>query len=162
MPAPMPRSHTHPCPLSHPGAPGIAPGTGSLRVELFDMRLEDVLRGDGSAATATIKLRYQSLPSRAFPRGAPDPTRSHVNMSGSRWKAVLPSCPAAFLCARATRVVGLRRPRITFGACGCDGARIAGTARASTRTCEHWHRHLPTCEARWPFSSHVLPCGQRP
>ena len=29
------------------------------------------------------------------------------------------------------------KPRITFGACGCDGARIAGTARASTRTCEH-------------------------
>ena len=53
------------------------------------------------------------------------------------------------------------KPRITFGACGCDGARIAGTARASTRTCEHWHRHLPTCEARWPFSLHVLPCDQR-
>ena len=51
-------------------------------------------RCDGSAATATIKLRYQSLPSRAFPRGAPDPTRSHVNMSGSRWKAVVPSTSA--------------------------------------------------------------------
>ena len=31
-----------------------------------------------------------------------------------RWKAFLPSCPATSLCARATRVLGLRRPRITF------------------------------------------------
>ena len=37
MPAPMPRSHTHPCPLSHPGGPGIAPGTGGLRVEFCAM-----------------------------------------------------------------------------------------------------------------------------
>ena len=38
-----------------------------------------------------------------------------------RWKAFLPSCPATSLCARATRVLGLRRPRITFGARGSDG-----------------------------------------
>ena len=37
------------------------------------------------------------------------------------WKAFLPSCPATSLCARATRVLGLRRPRITFGARGSDG-----------------------------------------
>ena len=45
-----------------------------------------------------------------------------------RWKAFLPSCPATSLCARATRVLGLRRPRITFGARGSDGALVAGTS----------------------------------
>ena len=43
------------------------------------------------------------------------------------WKAFLPSCPATSLCARATRVLGLRRPRITFGARGRDGeVRVRG------------------------------------
>ena len=32
---------------------------------------------------------------------------------------------------------------------------IACAARTSTRTCEHWHRHLTTCRARWSFSVHV-------
>ena len=45
----------------------------------------------------------------------------------ARWKAFLPSCPATSLCARATRVLGLRRPRITFGARGSDGeVRVRG------------------------------------
>ena len=49
----------------------------------------------------------------------------------ARWKAFLPSCPATSLCARATRVLGLRRPRITFGARGSDGALVAGTGVAA-------------------------------
>ena len=66
-------------------------------------------------------------------------SRAHVGMAMvvvilvccARWKAFLPSCPATSLCARATRVLGLRRPRITFGARGSDGALVAGTGVAA-------------------------------
>ena len=59
---------------SHPGPPGIAPGTGGLRVELFDMRLEDVLRGDGSAATANKSDCYvANRHHRRCARGARNP-----------------------------------------------------------------------------------------
>ena len=53
-----------------------------------------------------------------------------------RWKAFLPFCPATSLCARATRVLGLRRPRITFGARGRDGeVRVRGQRRSAAPPC---------------------------
>ena len=55
-----------------------------------------------------------------------------------RWKAFLPYCPATSLCARATRVLGLRRPRITF----TDGeVRVRGQ-----RPCRR--SAAPPCHAR--------------
>ena len=53
-----------------------------------------------------------------------------------RWKAFLPSCPATSLCARATRVLGLRRPRITF----TDGeVRVRGQRPCRRHAVVHSH-----------------------
>ena len=64
---------------SHPGAPGIAPGTRGLRVELFDMRLEDVLRGDGAPGIAPDIVDVRAA--HAIP-GAPDIAPGNDNENG--------------------------------------------------------------------------------